>query len=99
MKKEFVYNPDAYSKLRDEIEQGVYEVIAKVADVGIDTLSDDTNIIQDLGIDSLDVIEVAMELEHSFGIRIPDKDIEGFPDSKYTVEFFIKVVKKVLNRF
>lgn len=99
MKKEFVYNPDAYSKLRDEIEQGVYEAIAKVADVSIDTLSDDTNIIHELGLDSLDVVEVAMELEHTFDIKIPDKDVEGFPESKYTVEFFIKVVKKVLNRF
>ena len=99
MKKEFVYNPDAYSKLRDEIEQGVYEAIAKVADVSIDTLSDSTNIIQDLGVDSLDAIEVVMELEHTFDIKIPDKDVEGFPESKYTVEFFVKVVKKVLNRF
>jgi acyl carrier protein len=99
MRKEFVYNPDAYSKLRDKIEQGVYEAIAKVADVSIDTLSDNTNVIQDLGVDSLDVVEIVMELEHSFDIRIPDKDVEGFPESKYTVEFFIKVVKKVLNQF
>ena len=99
MKKEFIYNPDAYSKLRDEIEQGVYEAIAKVAYVSIDTLSDNTNIIQDLGVDSLDVIEVVMELEHTFDIKIPDKDVEGFPESKYTVEFFTKVVRKAINKF
>ena len=99
MKKEFVYNPDAYSKFRDEVEQGVYEAISKVADVGIDTLRDDTNIIQELGVDSLDVIEVVMELEHTFDIRIPDKDVEGFPESKYTVEFFTKVVRKAINKF
>ena len=37
----------------------------------------DSNILEDLGADSLDVVEVVMALEEEFNIEVPDKDVES----------------------
>ena len=37
----------------------------------------DANILDDLGADSLDVVELVMSLEEAFDIEIPDEDAEG----------------------
>lgn len=39
-----------------------------------DSISADTNIVDDLGADSLDVVELIMSVEDEFGISIPDED-------------------------
>ena len=44
-----------------------------------------------LGIDSLDVVELTMEVEKEYGISIPDLEIEKC----YTLGDFVKVVEKV----
>lgn len=48
----------------------------------------------DLGADSLDAIEIIMQLEVEFGIKIPDADVEDFADM--TVKQIIDVVEKRL---
>ena len=60
----------------------VYMVFDKVAELvaeqlGVDkkTITPESNIIEDLGADSLDVIEMLMTLEDEFGITIPDDKI------------------------
>ena len=40
-------------------------------------ITDTTNLQEDLGADSLDLVEIIMELENKFGIEIPDEDIFG----------------------
>ncbi|MBQ3115113.1 MAG: acyl carrier protein [Clostridia bacterium] len=37
----------------------------------------DTSIIEDLGADSLDLVELIMAIEQEFDIEIPDEDVEG----------------------
>ncbi len=41
------------------------------------TLNMDTNIAEDLGADSLDVVEVLMSIEDEFEVEIPDEEIEN----------------------
>lgn len=47
-----------------------------LADIGIPltTLTDITNFNQDLGLDSLDIADLLMQVERQFSIRIPDED-------------------------
>jgi acyl carrier protein len=59
-----------------ELETRVKEIIADQLGVEIEKLRDDANFVQDLGADSLDVVELVMAFEEEFGIEIPDEDAE-----------------------
>jgi len=55
----------------------VKEVVAEQLDCDIAEIKEDSKFIEDLGADSLDVVELVMALEEEFGIEIPDEDAEG----------------------
>ncbi len=62
---------------RDEIFDKVKEVIVEQLNVEEDDVSEDAQFVDDLGADSLDIVELVMALEESFGVSIPDEDAEG----------------------
>ena len=53
----------------------VKELVAEQLGIAKDTVTVESNIIEDLGADSLDVIEMLMTLEEEFGVTIPDEKI------------------------
>ena len=55
----------------------IKEILARSLDVDIETLSADTKIAEDLGADSLDIVEMLMDIEAEFDVEIPDEDIES----------------------
>jgi acyl carrier protein len=59
-----------------DLESRIKEIIADQLGVEIEKLRDDANFVQDLGADSLDVVELVMAFEEEFGIEIPDEDAE-----------------------
>lgn len=89
----FEYNPYCY---KPAISEKVMDIIARV--VGYDYEEEKEYLTseatwEDIGADSLDVVEVAMETEKEFGIYIPDDKIERC----YTIGDFIELVRKVEN--
>ena len=52
----------------------IKELLAKQLRIDIDTIADDSNIIEDLGADSLDVVEMLMANEDDLGVIISDDD-------------------------
>jgi len=57
-------------------EDRVKEIIVKELEVGAQQLTPEAKFIEDLGADSLDIVELVMALEEEFGIDIPDEDAE-----------------------
>lgn len=53
----------------------VKEIIANQFSVDADKISETTNIAEELGADSLDLVEILMSLEDEFGVSIPDEEI------------------------
>ena len=62
----------------DDIKTAFVEILEEVANVNRIAVTRDHRLREDLGIDSLSLIDVAVAAEETFGIRIPDEDLEGF---------------------
>jgi acyl carrier protein len=61
---------------RDELYEKVKTVIVDQLGVEEDDISDDASFVDDLGADSLDIVELVMALEEEFGVSIPDEQAE-----------------------
>ena len=57
-------------------EAKVKDIIEKELGVEREKLTNDANFIEDLGADSLDIVELVMEFEKEFNNDIPDEDAE-----------------------
>ena len=68
----------------------VKEIIANQLSVPADKLTDTTNIAEELGADSLDLVEILMSLEDEFGISIPDEVIPNIKTINDIVDFIQK---------
>lgn len=58
------------------IEQRVKDIMVEQLGVNADQVTPDAKIVEDLGADSLDVVELIMGLEEEFGYEIPDQEAE-----------------------
>ncbi len=55
----------------------VKEVVVEQLNVNPEEVKEDSKFVEDLGADSLDVVELVMALEEKFDIEIPDSDAES----------------------
>lgn len=58
------------------LEERVAEIIAEQLGVAKNEVVPEASFIDDLGADSLDIVELVMEFEKEFNIDIPDEDAE-----------------------
>jgi acyl carrier protein len=56
-----------------DIAEQVRRIIAEQLMVELDEVTDDASFIEDLGADSLDTVEMIMEIEDEFGLRFPTR--------------------------
>lgn len=57
-----------------DIEAKVKDAVAEQLGLSIDEIKNEASFMDDLGADSLDLVELVMAFESSFGITIPDED-------------------------
>jgi acyl carrier protein len=75
-----------------QTEAKVVDIVAEQLGVDKDKITRESNFINDLGADSLDLVEMVMEFESQFGIRIP----EDQTDKIQTVGEAIEAIDKAI---
>ena len=73
------------------IFEKVQAALAQQFDMDPETITMETNLIDDIGADSLDVVELIMSLEDEFGIAISDEDAAQL----YTVRRIVEYLEKL----
>ena len=71
----------------DEIFEKVKRIIVEQLNVSEDSVTKEASFIDDLGADSLDIVELIMALEEEFDIEIPDSDAEKVVTVNDVVEY------------
>ncbi len=69
------------------VEERVVNIVAEQLGVEKDKITRETSFVNDLGADSLDTVELVMELEEEFDINIPDDAAEKIQKVGEAIEF------------
>lgn len=69
------------------IEEKVINIVCEQLAVEKEKVSRDTRFIEDTGADSLDIVELIMELEEEFDIQIPDDQAEKIKTVGEAIDF------------
>ena len=64
------------------------QILSEQLDADIDSITPETDIADDLGADSLDVVEMLMAIEDEFDIEIPDDKVESLKTVGQVVDYF-----------
>ena len=65
----------------------IKEIVVEELAVDPDEVTDDASFIDDLGADSLDIVELVMAFEEEFDLEIPDEDAENIATVNDAVEY------------
>ena len=69
------------------VEEKVKHIIVEQLGVDEDEVKLEASFVDDLGADSLDVVELVMALEEEFGLEISDEDAEKLGTVKQAIEY------------
>ena len=58
-----------------EIRNKIKESIAKVSDIELEEIPDEASFVDDLGLDSLVLLEISVEMELEFGFEVSEDDL------------------------
>jgi len=76
--------------MSEEIKQKVVSLIAEQLGKSENEVTLDSQFIEDLGADSLDLVELIMSMEDEFGVEIADEDAEKILKVSDAVDYVIK---------
>ena len=71
----------------EDIAERVKAKIVEQLGVGMEEVTPEASFIEDLGADSLDIVELIMALEEDFNIEIPDEDAEKIQTVKDVIAY------------
>lgn len=71
----------------------VRDMLAEALNISAEKITMDSNVIEDLGADSLDMVELLSRLEDEEGITIPEEDLDGL----ITVGDIVRELEKIVK--
>ena len=75
------------------VQERVIDIVAEQLGVSKDQITRETSFVNDLGADSLDTVELVMELEEEFDINIPDDVAEKIQTVGQAIDHISKAVE------
>ena len=69
------------------MQEKVIKLISEATKMDPSKIRMETNFIDDLNLDSLDIVELMMKMEDEFGIEIPEEDAEGLKNVRDVVTY------------
>lgn len=70
------------------------QIVAEHLQVKLENVKDESSFQDDLGADSLDLVELTFAIEEEFGIEVPDEDAEQLVTVGKAIEYIESKVKK-----
>lgn len=77
----------------DEIRAAVKQSVANIANLDAAEIGDDASYKEDLQLDSLTILEIAVDAEYKFHVKIPDEELSTIR----TVEDTVRIVEQYLS--
>ena len=62
---------------QEELIAGIAEIIEEVTGIDPSEVTIDKSFVDDLDIDSLSLVEIAVQIEDKYGVKVPDEDLAG----------------------
>jgi acyl carrier protein len=75
-----------------EIRHKIKEAIANVSDIGLEDIPDDASFQDDLGLDSLVLLEISVDIEMQFGIEVTEEELAQL----HTIQDAVHLVQQSL---
>lgn len=75
------------------MQEKIIALIAEKLNKKVEQVKFESKLVEDLGADSLDVVELVMACEDEFNISLPDEDVEKMQTVKDVVEYITKRLK------
>jgi acyl carrier protein len=69
------------------MQEQVIKLISDATKIDLAKISMETSFVDDLNLDSLDIVELMMKMEDEFGVEIPEEDAEGLKSVKDVVTY------------
>ena len=73
-----------------EIRAKIKEIIANVANIEADNISDDASFIDDLELDSLSLLEIGVDIDYAFRLGVPEERLQELRTVRETVDLVLE---------
>jgi acyl carrier protein len=74
----------------EEILSGLAEIVNEVAGVETSEITREKSFVDDLDIDSLSMVEIAVQVEDRFGVKVPDDELANLRTVGDAVDYVVK---------
>lgn len=76
---------------KDEIIQNLADIIEEVTGIEPSEITEEKSFVDDLDIDSLSMVEIAVQTEDKYGIKIPDEELSNLRTVGDVVAYVVKL--------